>query len=141
MLVITHEGRFLGCDNVVFAFRDTHVVRTMRRHLHNKDPRTFVRRDASRVDQYNLVRPVVPMAPLDFSKVRVESRGLGFMWRLIAAGCEMFVVIELDEDEGGGALAMRGVHAELPGRGDMALTVKNLTSLFEHGKGVFCEDA
>lgn len=139
MLVVTHEGRFFGYDNVVFAFRDTRVVRAMRRHLHNNDPRTFVHRDARLVDQYTLVRPEVPRAPLDLRKVRVESRGLGFMWQLIAAGCELFVVIELDDE--GGALEMRGVHAGLPGRGDTALTVKNLTSLLEHDKGVFCEDA
>lgn len=133
--MITHEGRFLGCDNVVFAFRDTRTVRALRHHLHNNDPRTFMRR--LEPDVYRVVRPDAPRAPLDLRKVRVESRGLGFMWRLIAAGCELFVVTELDDEMGG--LVVRGVHAGLPTRGDATLTVNNLQCLLEHDRGVFEE--
>lgn len=136
MLVITHEGLYFGCRNVVFAFRDIRTVRTMRHHMHNNDPPTFVRRDARHEDQYHVMRPDAPRAPLDMRKVRVESRGIGFMWQLIAADCELFVVTEVDEERD--AVTMWGVHAGLPERRDATLTVKNLKSLLEHDRGAFC---
>ena len=138
MLVITHEGRFLGHKNVVFAFRDTHTVCALRRHLHNNDPRTFLRREVRQEDVYRIVRPNAPMPPLNMRDVRVETHGVVFMWRLIAAGCELFVVTELEEEPAkDGAVALYGVHAGLPGRGDVALKTRNLMSLLEHDQGLF----
>ena len=135
MLVIKHEGRFLGCGNVVFALRDMRAVHTVRRHLHNDDPRTFVRRHG---DGYRIARPEEPRAPLNMGAVRTERYCVAFKWRLTAAGCELFVVTGLSEEPGGGgALTLCGVHAGLPGNTNKVLTVTNLASLLENDTGVF----
>lgn len=135
MYALSHENRFFGVRNVVFGFREPAIAKAIVRHMHNKDPSTYVYKRTS--TEYNITLPTRPLSrgPLDKRRVKVVDIGKDFFFALSVSGCDIFVVDDMRQAPG--KLVMVGEHFSLDEKVELWMCGRNLESLLKENRGLF----